>query len=181
MRNGVDWTDKGFFVWRRVSPFRDWFELRAGEFILATLMIKGLMIAAAQVDRATQRFAFQADGPGNQRIKIHETNGEELLVAWFERGLKGRAGTLRFVNGGELQWRQVGWRRKRTYVFTDRFGNPLVYIHPDGTVAKHIFDAGGSSSIASSNDLMLLVSLGWFVLIISGNAASPMLSVAGEP
>jgi len=166
-------TNDGPFTWRRISPLKDWFELCAGEQVLARLMIKGLLIIAAQVDTEKRRIVFEGEGIGTERILIYEAGEELLLIAQFDRRISGHAGTLRFADGGELEWRRLGRWWKPVHVFSDRFGNPLLRFHPDGTAEGYIFRTNLTDCW---EDLMLLLSLGWFLLIISGGAAPPKLS-----
>jgi hypothetical protein len=170
-----DWTSHGPFAWQRISPFKDWFELRAGGRVLATLMLGGLAITTARVKTDDHQLVFTAEGIGSQRIRISDSTNDTVIVAYFERRWSGRAGTLRFVDGGCLEWRRVGWW-KPTYAFTDRWGNPLVRFHPDGRVADYVPGGDRESSISTSHDLMLLLALGWFLLVISGGALPPKLA-----
>jgi len=166
---------KPSFGWRRVNPFKDWFELRTGSRVLATLTIGGLAITNAEVDADGRRFKFTAEGVGSQRIRICDAS-DGGVVATFDRHWSGRAGLLRFLRGGQLEWRKVGhWRP--TYVFSDRFGNPLVRYRPDGSVVDCVFSEEVVSPIGSWSDLLLLLALGWFLLIIGGNGTPPKLEV----
>jgi hypothetical protein len=169
-----DRARQGSFAWQRISPFKDWFELRAGGRVLATLTLGGLAITTARVQTNDRHLVFTAEGIGNQRIRISDSTSDTLIVAYFERR-SGHAGTLRFVDGGHLEWRRTGWW-KPTYAFTDRWGNPLARFHPDGRVADYVPSEDPGSSTGGWQDLLLLLALGWFLLVITGGALPPKLT-----
>jgi hypothetical protein len=162
--------------WRRISPFKDCFELRAESRVLATLAVGGLAITSAEVDAGGRRLVFRAEGVGSQRIRILDAAEGGVVVATFDRHWSGRAGTLRFLRGGQLGWRRVGYWRPM-YVFSDRFGNPLVRYRPDGSVVDCVVGDEFALPIGSWSDLLLLLALGWFLLIISGQGVPPELEV----
>jgi hypothetical protein len=168
---------KGWFLgWRRASPFKDCFELRAGSRVLATLAIGGLAITSAEVEADGRRLEFRAEGVGSQRIRILDAAEGGMVIATFDRHWSGRAGTLRFLKGGQLEWRRVGYWRPM-YVFSDRFGNPLVRYRPDGSVVDCVLGDELALPIGSWSDLLLLLALGWFLLIVGGHGTPPKLVV----
>jgi hypothetical protein len=156
--------------WRRTNPFRDWFELRAGNQRLVTLTIKGRTAATAQVDTGHSRFLFTSEGIDSQRVRIFDTTGESTTVGTFDRRRSGQAGTLRLVEGGRLAWRRVGWWRP-TYVFTNRFGEEVVRLRPNGGVIDCDLGVRLDPSVDTWHDLLLLLAFGWFLVVIGGNAA----------
>jgi hypothetical protein len=163
--------------WRRTNPFKDWFELRAGSRVLATLALEGITITSAVVDVDGHRFTLSTEGVGSQRIKICNTAEQGGLIANFDRNWSGRAGTLRFAQGGRLEWRRVGWWRP-TWIFADRFGNPLVRLRPDGGIIDCVLGEELVTPTGSRSDVLLLLALAWFLLVIGGHAVPPRLASA---
>jgi len=165
------------WAWRRTNPFKDWFELHTGSRVLATLVLEGIAITSAEVDVDGHRFTLTAEGVGSQRIRICNAAEESVLVASFDRHWSGRAGTLRFAQGGRLEWRRVGWWRP-TWIFADRFGNPLVRLRPDGRVVDCVLGEELATLAGSWSDVLLLLALAWFLLVIGGDAVPPRLASA---
>jgi hypothetical protein len=162
--------------WRRTDPFKDQFELVAGTRVLSTLTIGGLAILTAHVQALRRQFKFRAEGLGSQRIRIEAASDGEV-VGYFDQRWSGRAGTLHLVEGGVLEWRQEGWWRP-TFVFSDRFANPLVRLSPDGSVLDCVLEGKLASPIDSWQGALLLLALGWFLLVVSGRARPPRLTLA---
>jgi hypothetical protein len=160
--------------WRRTNPFKDRFELYRGGRVLATLVLEGIAITRAEVDVNGHCFTLMVEGVGSQRIRIYNAAEGSALVANFDRHWSGHAGTLRFAEGGRLEWRRVGWWRP-TWIFTDRFGNPLVRIRPDGSVVDCVLGDEFVTLTGSWSDVLLLLALAWFLLVIGGHAVPPRL------
>lgn len=176
MSKREDGRNESSLGWRRISPFKDCFELRAGGRVLATLAVGGLAITSAEVDANGRRLVFRAEGVGSQRIGIFDAAEGGVVLATFDQHWSGRTGTLRFLRGGQLEWRRVGYWRP-TYVFSDRFGNPVVRYRADGSVVDCALSDELALPIGSWSDLLLLLALGWFLLIISGQGTPPKLEV----
>lgn len=93
-------------------------------------------------------------------------------VAEFEWQRPGRHGTLRLVEGGDLGWRKTGlWRP--VFTFTDRFGNLLLRLRPDGRGFGYGLNAPLEPPVGLRGAPALLPALGWFLLISNGTAAAP--------
>jgi hypothetical protein len=163
--------------WRRANPFKDRFELRMGDRVLATLMLEGIAITSADVEVDGHRFTLTAEGVGSQRIRICNTAEGSVVVANFDRHWSGRTGTLRLAQGGRLEWRRVGWWRP-LWEFADRFGNPLVRLRPDGSVADCVLGDELAGLAEPWSDVLLLLALAWFLLVIGGHAVPPRLEPA---
>ncbi len=186
MRSVENWAGVRGFTWRRAGPLKDRFELYAGGRTLATLTIGGLAVTTGQVDAGEHRLVLTAEGIGNQRIRISDPDSRRV-VASFERHWVGRNGTLRFKEGGQLDWRRAG-RWRPAYVFTDRFGSPLLRFKADGSVLADGLGTDGlgtdglgtglEAAAGSSRDLVLLLALGWFLLIIAGVSTPARLTAA---
>jgi hypothetical protein len=93
-------------------------------------------------------------------------------VAEFEWQRLGHHGTLRLVDGGHLRWRKNG-RWRPLFTFTDRFGNLLLRLRPDGRGSGYGLNALLEPPVDVRGDLALLPALGWFLLTSSGTAAAP--------
>lgn len=166
-----------FLSWHRTTSLKDSFELRMGSGTLAMLMLEGMAVTNAEAEADGLRLKFRAEGIGSQRIRIWDTSEGSEVIATFDHHWSGRAGTLRFVRGGRLEWRREGWWRP-TWVFTDRFGNPLVRLRPDGSVVDCVFIDDLTPPIESWSEAVLLLALGWFLLIVGGYAVPPRLASA---
>ena len=129
---GGTWMSPQIFVWRRTSAIKDRYELRAGDECLGRLTLGGLLLPTARVEAGGFELDLAVGGMANRQVSIAEAQSERVMAA-FERRWSGRKGVLRFADGGQLEWRRTGWWRAG-YEFTDRFSNPVVRFHLDGTV-----------------------------------------------
>jgi hypothetical protein len=161
------------FAWHLIDPLRDGFELRmdAAGRPLARLTIGGLGIPSARLDVGGRRLLFITNELGIRQVAITDA-GTRAVVAEFEWQRRGRQGTLRFVEGGQLWWRRTsGWRR--TFTVVDRFGNLLMRFYPDGRALTYGLTTPLEPSVGSRDDLMLLLALGWFLPVSTGAATPP--------
>jgi len=171
------WTSERTFIWQRTSPFKDCFELYGGGRPLARLTIGGLAVTTAELETDAHGLVFTAEGIGDRRIRVADAISDQV-IANFERGWSGRTGTVRFVDGGgALEWRRIGWWRP-AHVFTDRFGNPLLRFDPDGGATGYGLGTELEPLIGSWRDLVVLLSLGWFLLVVAGDAVQPAQRVS---
>ncbi len=163
------------FAWTLPNPLKGRFELwvEAGSRPLARLTIGGLAFADATLEAGEHRLLLTAEGVGNRRVAIADA-ATRKVVADFEWHRPGHQGTLRLVDGGQLEWRRTG-RWHPTFTFMDRFGNLLVRLRPDGRALGYGSSAhpepGPEPSPSSPRDLALLLALGWFLLVSGGTAA----------
>ena len=177
MRGSGNSGEDDSLSWRRTDPFKDQFELVAGGRVLSTLNIGGSTILTAHIKLDRLAFRLRAEGVGSQRIRIEDAVDGEV-VGHFDQRWSGRAGTLHLIEVGVLEWRQEGWWWRPSFVFTDRFGNPLVRLCSDGSVLELVLGDRGSLT-DSWQGALFLVSLGWFLLVVSGRARPPRLTLAG--
>lgn len=168
MLSGEYWADERTFAWRRVGLLRDRFELDGNGRTLATLAIGGLVTLTAELEIDDQRFMFTTEGVGDRYIRVSDADTQSI-VASFEQRWSGRHGTVRFAAGGQLEWRRGG-RLWPTYVFTDRFANPLLRFGRDGSIATYGLGTELDPLVGSWRDLAILLALGWLLLVKSGTA-----------
>jgi hypothetical protein len=161
------------FSWHLIDPLRDGFELRmdAPDRPLARLTIGGIGTPSARLDVGGQRLRFITNELGNPQVTVTDAD-TGAVVAKFEWQRRGRQGTLRFVEGGQLRWRRT-CRWQRTFTLVDRFGNLLLRFYPDGRALGHGLHTPLEPSGGSRDDLTLLLALGWFLLIRIGAATPP--------
>jgi hypothetical protein len=173
-----NWMSPQLFVWRRTSAIKDRYELRAGDECLGRLTLGGLLLPTARVEAGGYELDLAVGGMANRQVTIAEAESERV-VAGFERRWSGRSGVLRFQDGGQLEWRRTGWWRPG-YEFTDRFTNPVVRFHLDGTVEGYGVGGDWARSVDSRRDLLLVVALGWLLLLVNGEARPPRAPARAE-
>jgi hypothetical protein len=161
------------FFWHLIDPLRDGFELRmdAADRPVARLTIGGIGIPSARLDVGGHRLLFATNELGNPQVTITDAD-TRAVVAKFEWQRRGRQGTLRLAEGGQLRWRRTS-RWRRTFTLVDRFGNLLISFYPDGRAVGHGLHTPLEPSVGSRNDLPLLLALGWFLQISSGGVVPP--------
>jgi hypothetical protein len=175
---GGTWMSPQIFVWRRTSAIKDRYELRAGDECLGRLTLGGLLLPTARVEAGGFELDLAVGGMANRQVSIAEAQSERVMAA-FERRWSGRKGVLRFADGGQLEWRRTGWWRAG-YEFTDRFSNPVVRFHLDGTVEGYGIGGEWTRSIDSRRDLLLVLALGWLLLLVNDEARPPRAPARAE-
>jgi hypothetical protein len=167
------------FVWQQANPLKDWHVLRGGGGqVLARLRIGGSPFVLARLESADLQVVFTSEWAENRRIKIADVDSQQV-VATYERRWSGRTGTVQFASGGQLEWRRARWRRA-DHVFTDRFGNPLLRFDRAGGVTSLGLGMELEPEMDSSQDLVVLLALGWLLLVVAG-AAVPLTLPARAP
>jgi hypothetical protein len=63
-------TSHRSFAWQRISPFKGWFGLCAGDRVLAALMLGGLAIRTAREQTDDRHHVVMAERPAARRVGI---------------------------------------------------------------------------------------------------------------
>ena len=166
------------FAWTPRNRFTDAFELTgtAGQ-ALARLTVGGLAYPAATVETEGHRFLLSANGVGDRRVAVTDAR-TDLRVADFEWHRRGRTGTVRLVEGGQLHWRRTR-RWRPSFTFADRFGDVLLRFDRDGRALGYGLNARHEPPLGSRADLVVLLALGWFLLLGSGAAVGSRTPAPG--
>jgi hypothetical protein len=164
------------FVWQRTNPLKDQYELSVGGRTLARLTIGGPPFVLAKLESDDLHVVFTPEWAENRRIRAGDADGQQV-IATYERRWSGRTGLVQLATGGQLEWRQARWwRRRADHVVTDRWGNPLLRFRPAGGVTGYGLGTDLEPLVDAWIELVVLLALGWLLLIVAGTAVPPRLA-----
>lgn len=160
MRAIVD-TAREELLWVQPAARKQWYELRAGDEILATLRWQRQTLAEA--DSADGRWTFKREGFWRPQVTVRSLGSEE------------NAATFRphWMGGGTLE---IPGQPTISLVAADFWHSQWEWRRPDGLTVVHfksrqgISKVGGEVQIAPealrSADVGLLVLLGWYLIVL---------------
>lgn len=160
-------------VWVKPKWSRFFFELRAGETVVATLAWTGGSRAVAEC--AGARYRFSREGWLRQRILVREgasggasgDDAPEETVATFAR--RRGDGTLTFPDGRTFLWRKPRvWTSER--VWADRNETVLVRFNP--VTRESPVTVLSQPPAADLAELPLLILLGQYLIVLAAQEAA---------
>lgn len=160
--------------WTRPSRRRRFYELRAGDEIVATLQWKKGSLAVAKV--ADGEWTFKRQGFWRRRVTVRREESE-IDIAEFELGWSS-GGTLDSGDGRRFRWAAANfWRSNWQWVTED--GTSLVHFDgkSKGTKLGSIMEI--ELAAVDLPQLPLLVMLGWYLLLMTAEeeaAATVMIN-----
>lgn len=157
-------------VWRRVHWLGRRYELRAGEEVVARLAIPRFLHRRAEGETAEGRWIHRVHGWARTRVEVLADEGADP-IAEFRSGWLDRAGSLRFRDGREFAWVPEGWIRP-TWCFLDPRGVELVAMRSRLGFRGLGGDVVIQASAREAPELGLLVTLGWFVLVLQARRSA---------
>ena len=158
-----------------------WFELRAGDGIVATLEFETLCGSLARAQSADGSWTFKRVGFFNPRVTVRKA-GQEADLAVYTPRWTGREGTLEFPDGRVFGWVQANfWATK--FQITDAAGYSLVSFESGAEKSRlsDIFKTQARVEIGRRGralpELPLLVLLGWYLIILQKQDAAAVAAV----
>jgi hypothetical protein len=148
-------------LWMPAKAVKKSYELRAGEEILGTLTWQRGSLAAA--DFADDHWTFKREGFWHPRVTIRVA-GSETDQAIFRPGWSG-AGTLELSPTRHIKWGAASmWHSQWNWQETD--SRPLVHFKSHQGWTKQTGTVEVAPAAVSLSELSLLVSLGWYLLVL---------------
>jgi hypothetical protein len=161
--------------WVQPETFTRWFELRAGEHLVATLGWQTSCGTLATAESAEGRWTFKRLGFLNPRVTVREA-GSEIDMATFWPSWMGD-GALEFAYGRAFRWQSTNFWATR-WCFTDEGGTPLLAFEPGAEKAK-LSDMFKQQALVQIQpqaravpELSLLVLVGWYLMILRQDDAA---------
>jgi hypothetical protein len=156
-------ADGGELVWQQPQALRQEYELRAGDDILATVRWQKHAGTLALAATADGRWTFKRQGFWRPRVTARAA-GSDVDIATFEAAWNG-GGTLALEDAEYVRWAAGNFWQSQ-WAWLDADGAPLVSFHN----RQHLLKSGArvdlAPSAASRPDLPLLVTLGWYLLVL---------------
>lgn len=169
--------------WIQPKALQRYFELRAGEQVLASLEFATSFGSLATASSADGIWTFKRVGFFNPRITIRRA-GEDDDLAVYRTGWTGAHGRLELNDGRTFAWHTANFWATQFY-FSDSQGDPLVTFLSgiDEKKASDWFKIQARVRIDSGGErlaeLPLLVLLGLYLIILHMEDAAAAAAVAG--
>ena len=170
--------------WCQPKALQRSFELREGNRLLGTLHFATSCGSLATASLAAGEWTFKRTGFLHPRVTVRR-RGQEADLAVFRPKGWGVEGELRFAGGRSYGWKAANfWSTK--YVFLDGSGKALVTFKSGAEESKwsDLFKCQALVEIDPSanelEELPLLVSVGWYLMILDQeDATAVVLCAAG--
>ena len=161
-------------LWVQPKATKQQFELQAGDEVLAVMRWPSGWRSGAAAESAEGSWSFKRQGFRQQVVMESSQDGAALPT--LRRGWTGNA-TLSFPDGHSYLWRRSGfWGIKRHWTTPD--GVPLLSLKARSGLMK----TGGELEIAplaaDLPELALLVTLGWYLVIMERRDAAAAASAS---
>lgn len=148
-------------VWTPSPSVKKSYELRVGEQTYGTVSWQRGSLAAADIDG--NHWTFKREGFWHPRITVRVA-GSESDLAIFKPAWSG-AGTLELSAVRRVQWSAANmWHSE--WAWQESGGSPLVHFKSHQHWTKLEGKVEIQPGAAASPDLPLLVSLGWYLLVL---------------
>ena len=159
-------------MWVQPKAMKQQFELRCGDEVLAVMQWQNSWRSGAAAETAEGSWSYKRQG-FRQQVSI-ETNRADFPVPTLSRRWTGSA-TLSFPDGHTYHWKRNGfWGIKRAWTTPE--GTLLVAFKTKYGFMK----TGGEVEIdpfaASLPELSLLMSLGWYLMVMEARDAAAAAS-----
>jgi hypothetical protein len=156
--------------WVQPKTMARYFLLHSGEHEFASLDFQSAFGSLAIADTAEHTWSFKRMGFFNPRVTVRRPN-EEIDLAVYQPRWTGTEGTLTLSGGRAFQWKATNfWATK--FAFLDSSGEPLLWFK-EGAEESHISDLFKTQALLEIEpagwqlaELELLVTLGWYLLIL---------------
>ncbi len=162
--------------WIQPKGLGRYFELRAGDDVLATLRFETLCGSLARAESADGSWTFKRAGFFKPRVTVRKA-GEEVNSAVYTPRWTGREGVLEFAGGRVFNWTQTDFWATR-YQISDVAENPLVSFESglDQSRLTDLFKTQARVAIdlrgRALPELPLLVLLGWYLIVLQKEDAA---------
>jgi hypothetical protein len=156
--------------WVQPRASQNRFDLRSGEDLYAQLEFPKWYGSLAIATAAGQRWTFKRVGFFNPRVTVRG-EGSETDLAVFQPRWTGTEGTAHITNGAAYTWKTANfWATE--YVWLNTAGELLIQ-YRQGIEASWLADLFKTQSrveiqpsAQALQDLSLLVSLGWYLIVL---------------
>lgn len=161
-------TEHQVLEWIQPSGWRRFFELRAGDEVIATMVWPKALSDSAVVESMHGRWRIVCRGFFKRRIIVSQTDGG-VEIATYEANWRDE-GRLTFSDGRTFLWRPMNFWRTRWVLLIE----PQVMMY-EMRAADRWFKYGAEVELHSTptdtGDLILLLAIGWYVAYMSQQTA----------
>jgi hypothetical protein len=167
--------------WREPKSLEPYYELYQGDEIFATLIFKTAFGSLATAETSNSKWTFKRVSFLNPRVTVREVGSNDNL-AIFQPRFWGD-GELIFTSSERFTWKPTNfWQTE--WVFNDAYGRLLVK-YKSGTEKSKLSDLFKTQAtveiapvIPARDTLPLLVTIGWYLMVLHQQDAAAAASVA---
>ena len=156
--------------WVQPKAMARYFTLHSGEHEYATLDFQSAFGSLAIAVTADHTWSFKRMGFFNPRVTVRRPN-EEIDLAVYQPRWTGTEGTLTIAGGRTFQWRATNFWATR-FAFLDSAGEAVLW-YKEGSEEGRFSDLFKTQALLEIEppgwqlaELDLLVTLGWYLLIL---------------
>ena len=154
--------------WTQPKAFKQEFELRVGDELVATLRFPRTFSSDATGESADGCWQFKRTGVFSHTIAIKDCNTDKE-VGTFRSSWKCSRGTLELPDGKTFRAGSNLWQSR--FTFTGSSDEPLIELKNSGCL-HHSAGVHISTHAAKMPELPLLVILGWYLDVTAQNDAA---------
>lgn len=148
--------------WIQVNTWKQCYELRAGEHLVAVMQWDGMFKTSATVESAEGTWHLTQHG----FFKVHtDLQVQDRLEPTLMLHNSWNGGELTVSDGRELRWRTANFWGTKNGFFDHATEQPLIMFHYRGWFTYNA-DITLDSEAQSLPNLLMLLSLGWYQLIL---------------
>jgi hypothetical protein len=167
--------------WVQPKTFERWFELRAGDHVVATLGWETSCGTLARGNTTLGSWTFKRVGFLNPRVTVRQARSEVDIAVFWPRWLGD--GTLEFASGSLFRWQSTNfWGTD--WMFAANDGTPLLTLK-EGSREGRLSDLFKTQSLIEIHpeagavpELSLLILIGWYLMILRQDDAAGAAAAA---
>lgn len=160
--------------WMQPSAWREAYELRAGDDLVATLRFRSALGSFATAETAGDCWTFKRVGFWTTHVTVRRCDTDEDLAVFHNNTWTG-GGTLEFADGRRYPASTNFWQTR--YEFQSETGEPLVRFDIGG-VFRQSADVIIQPAALYLADLPLLLTLGWYLAVMMHQDSAAAVVVA---
>lgn len=155
--------------WTRPSMLTRQYELVSGSEVVGGLKWESMFGSLATAETAEGDWTFKRAGFVSPRVTVRRPGSEEDLAV-LRVGFKGD-GLLHGPGRTNYQWQRTSFWRPE-FAFATETGRLLISFDPDFSLLKHAATVKLEPEALPLEDLPLLVTLGWYLMLLLSEEAA---------
>jgi len=159
--------------WMQPSAWREAYELRAGDDLVATLRFRSAFGSFATAETADACWTFKRVGFWTTRVTVRQCGADEDLAIFHNNTWNG-GGTLEFAGGRRYLASTNFWQTR--YELQTAAGETLLRFDIGGFF-RHSAQVAIESAALRLTELPLLITLGWYLAVMMHQDSSAAAAV----
>jgi hypothetical protein len=160
---------EGPLLWTQPKAIRREYQLANGDELIGRLRFEETFGSLASAEVASQNWTFKREGILHPRVTVRIPNsGVDFAV--FHRNWSG-SGVVEYPDGRQIHWRHTSFWRPE-WAFVQAKNRPLLHFKQRTGLIKISARVEFDPADAAMPDLPMLAALGWYLLLLSTQAAA---------